>query len=116
MRFKLLAMMNVEMFREFGNVSVDNVVEEESLTTAVRSDEASTSAISFQNQVGVLEKDLISVRGLHGEALDFDVLWKSLSGGQLESLEPGEASNNVISFGVIASVHWLLGFVWFSHL
>jgi len=116
MSFELLAMVNVEMFRKFGNISVDNVVEEKSLTTAVRADEASTSAVSFQDQVGILKKDLVSVRSLHGEALNLDILWKSLSGSQLESLEFGEACNNVISFGVIASIQWLLGFVWFSHL
>jgi hypothetical protein len=104
MRFELLAMVDMEMLREFGDFSVNNVVEEESFTTAVRADETSTSAVSFQDQVSVLKEYLVSIWGLHGESLNFDILWKSLSGGQLQPLVLWKASDDVVSLGEVASV------------
>jgi hypothetical protein len=105
MWLKLLAMVNMKMFRELGNFSMSNVVEEESFTAAIRSDETGTSTVSFQDQVSVLEEDLISIRGLHGKALNFHVLRESFSRGQLQSLVLGEASNDVFSLGEVASIH-----------
>jgi hypothetical protein len=116
MRLELLAMVDMKMLGEFGNLSMDDVVEQKSFTTTVGANETGTSAISFQDQVGVFEEDLVSVGGLHGETLNFDIFWESLSGSQLESLVLGEASDDVLSFGEVASVEWFLLGVWFSHL
>jgi hypothetical protein len=103
--------MNMKVFREFRNTSMNDVVEEESFTAAVWSNKASSSAVSLKNEVGILKKNLISVRSLHGEALNFNALWKRLPCGELEPLVLGKACNNVISLGEITGFKELLGFV-----
>jgi hypothetical protein len=71
-------MVDVEMFRKLGDTSVCDVVEKKGFSTAVGANETSSSAVSFQDQISVFEKDLVTVWGLHGESLNFNTFWERL--------------------------------------
>jgi len=105
---KLFAMVNVQVRGETFNLTLDNVIKQQGLTTAVGTDQTAPSTATFKDKICVLQKNFVSIGGFHVETLNVDRFGKDFPRGKLESLVLGEQSDDFLSLGEVSSFKQLV--------